>query len=134
MKGDSIGITDLPMDVIAYISDSLSGDTIAYAVQRKNGWYGVKLTSGKVLLFDKNGSFRGYCLKKVMKPKKPQKTGGNMCMKGDTIDLDSLPAAIVNWIQDSLPGDSILAAVKHKGKYYAASLSNDKVLLFDKGR
>lgn len=57
----------------------------------------------------------------------------NNCMNGDTISVDSLSQAVLDYVTANYPNDKIVGAVvKKKGKITAVELSNGTVLIFSK--
>ena len=125
MKGDSIGVADLPQAILDFVESEFPDETIEAAVVKgDDDAYAVKLSNGLVLIFDSEGEFKGRCRTKKQLPKR--------CMRGDSIDVADLPQAILDFIESEFPDETIEAAVvKGDDNAYAVKLSNGFVLIFN---
>lgn len=53
------------------------------------------------------------------------------CMRGDTVDVASLPQAITDYLAANFPTATVVTAVsKHNGRAYAVELSDGTILIF----
>jgi hypothetical protein len=131
LRGDSIAVADLPQAISDYVSANFSGETIESAVVKPNGYYGVGLSGGTVLLFDADGNFLREC---DGRPGGGHGGGhGNPggCARGDSIDVADLPQAVTDYVTTNYAGETITVAVLKPSGKYAVELSGGKVLIFD---
>lgn len=152
IEGDTVTTADLPQAAIDYVAANYPNASIATVVIKPNGHFGVELSDGTVLLFDTEGAFIKECGCDGQGgphgggpgghhggghhgggphgggPAGPQ---GGACIHGDTISLDSLPAAIFDYVSANY-GDTVTisVAVRKPHGFYAVALSNEEVLIF----
>lgn len=108
-----VAISSLPVSILNYVSANYPNDTIVWAEMDDNQLE-VYLSSGVELYFDAAGNF----------------------ISADSdddqnIDPASLPAAILTYIQQNFPNDSILFANWDDDGYYEIQLSSGVELYFD---
>ncbi|RMG87566.1 MAG: hypothetical protein D6714_02105 [Bacteroidetes bacterium] len=128
MKGDSLGVSDLPASVQDYVSANYADATIEAAVTLKDGYLGVELSDGTVLIFDETGAFVKECGKGGGHPGGGHPGGGH---GGNVIAPSDLPAVITDYISANHADATIEKAfVKDNGNYFVR-LSDHTKLVFD---
>jgi hypothetical protein len=129
MNGDTLTVDDLPQEVIDYIAAEYPDETITTVVSKHDGQaFAVELSNGSVYLFSADGTFIGEC-----GTGGPGHTpGNNFCTAGDTLTVDDLPQAVLDYLAAEYPDETIVTVVsKHNGQAYAVELSNGSVYIFD---
>ena len=147
IEGAAINPADLPQAVLDYATDNYPGLSIATAVIKPSGKFGVEMSDGMVLLFDEQGAFIKECTGEDDPHGGGHHGGGHhggghhggghhggethMCAFGDTLALTDLPQSAMDYITENYPGeDVVLVVAKHNGDF-AAELSGGAVLIFD---
>jgi hypothetical protein len=122
--GDSIDVATLPTAVTDYITANYGGETIANAVVKPSGKFGVELSSGTVLLFAADGTFIKVC--------DGQPDGGPHHHHCDTqVTIDDLPQAAQDYIAANYAGETVERGCQKNNGNYIVKLSNDVKILFD---
>lgn len=127
MKGDTIDLATLPTAIVDYVAANYPDATIAVAVQKFSGKYGVELSDGTNLIFDADGVFITLCGGGPGGPPPPH--GG--CLAGDTLAAGDLPQAATDYIAANYPDLSIQTVVVKPIGVFAVELSDGVVLLFN---
>jgi hypothetical protein len=122
-----VAIDELPLSVRTYVEQTSSPVEIEAAWHVRKAGYEVALEDGLYLYFNEKGT----CLDKSGDRDGGDHAGGNKCLRGDTLTIDSLPQAAVTYLTDSFPGETIQTVVGKKGGKFAVELANGTVLIFD---
>ncbi len=111
--------TELPASAIAVLKADYPGVGIEAAYRSTNG-YSVELKNDFVVVFDSKGKHLNAGCKK------------NPCLKGDTVAVSSLPAAVAAYVTANYAGANIVRATKKADGSYAVKIdSPKKVLIFN---
>ena len=78
-----------------------------------------------MLLFGADGAFLHEC------GLQPPHHGGNRCLRGDTVSVADLPAAIATYVEPTYPGATITTAVQKPNGAFGVEVSTGEVLLVD---
>ncbi|MBK6611183.1 MAG: PepSY-like domain-containing protein [Sphingobacteriales bacterium] len=133
LKGDSVALETLPATITDYITANYPSQTIVAAVVKPSGKYGIKLSGGDVLLFDAEGGFVKVCGPPPGDhPHHPKDSTVviNHCLKGDSVALETLPAAITDYITANYPGQTAVSAATKPNGSFAVLISGGQVLIF----
>jgi hypothetical protein len=126
----------IPVDRLAqaikdYVATNYSGSTIEFAFTDKSGNFftAIKLADGtfKLLQFDSAGTFLKELDRKVPGPKNPRK-------HLTRVDVNTLPTAIITYVDTNYTGANILRAGTTPGGEYIVVIDvngTHKALLFD---
>ena len=135
LAGDSIDVSTLLPAISDYVTANYAGETIASAVVKPSGKFGVALSNGVVLLFEADGTFIKEC--DGNPGGEPGHDGpgdghhgGNHCLRGDSLDVTTLSAAIADYVTANYAGETITAASLKPNGWFAVELSGGKVLIF----
>ncbi len=126
LRGDSVGVADLPQEVVDFITDNVPGETIEVAVLKPFGLYAVGLSNGAVLMFDENGEFLTRC-GRWNGPGHP----GRRCMRGQEVATSDLPQGIIDYVDANHTGETIDLATTKPNGIFAIKVSDGSILLFD---
>ena len=125
LRGDSIGVADLPQVITDYVTDNVPGETIEIAVLKPLGLYAVGLSNGAVLIFDEDGEFLTRCGRWDGPGQHNRR-----CMFGAEVDVASLPQAISDYVAANYAGETIDKASTKPNGVFAVKLSDNTVLMF----
>lgn len=136
LVGKPVDASELPSNVLSYLSANYTDATIEKAVKKRGGAFAVKLSDGTVVLFDPAGEFVRECERRPNGPGRDSTFRDSIrhrspCMNGDVVDLGNLSQSIVDYVAQNYPNATILRAVTTPMGGTAVRLSNEKVLLFD---
>ena len=116
---NSINVATLPQTVLDYITTNYSNQTILTSEIESNGNYEVVLSNSVELIFDANGNFLGI----------DDDSNDNY---GDTyINPADLPQAILDYIANNYPNNTIDEAELENNGNYEVELDDDTELIFD---
>lgn len=127
MRGDTIDLATLPAAVYDYVAANYPDATIAVAVQKPSGKFGVELSDGTTMIFDAEGVFITLCGQCPGGP--PPHHGG--CMAGDTVTIAELPQAALDYVAANYPDLTIQTVVVKPIGAFAVELSDGTILLFN---
>ena len=126
LRGDSIGVADLPQVITDFVTNNFQGETIEVAVIKPFGLYAVGLSNGAVLMFDEEGEFITRCGRWDGPGHQ-----GRRCMFGQEVDIAGLPQAIIDYVDANYSGEIIDKASTKPNGIFAVKLSDNSVLLFN---
>lgn len=120
----------LPAGIVSYLETNYAPLSVENAWKVRNMGYEVMMENNSFLYFNQNqeclgggggpGGFGG--------PHPPHPRG---CMRGDTIDVALLPAAILDHVTANYPDETIAVAVQKLSGKYAIELSDGTMMIFD---
>ncbi len=113
---------DLPESIQDYMEENYPPVMVEEAFVVKDLGYELQLETGINAYFNDRKRFLGH---------RPHPRPRFRCLRGDTIDVADLPQAVLDYIADNLPDETIEVAVVKPFGLYAVGLSNDAILVFD---
>lgn len=118
----AVDVAELPAEITSYVGSSFAPFAIEEAWYVADAGYEIALEDGRLVYFGEDNTFLG----------RGPRHGARGCMHGDTLALDSLPAAIGEYVAANYPDATIQTAVsKRGGTVFAVELSDGTTLLFD---
>ncbi len=126
LRGDSVGVDDLPQVVTDFVTDHAPNQTIEIAVLKPFGLYAVGLSNGAILIFDEEGEFISRCGKWDGPGQQARR-----CMRGQEVDATTLPQAITDYVANNYAGETIDRASTKPNGIFAVKLSSNDILLFN---
>lgn len=124
-KWDEIEVSELPQAVLDYIAANYPDDEIIITGINEDGEYGVILSSKVALLFDADGNF----LEAI--DADDLRDDDDDYDDWEEIEISELPQAILDYVANNYPDETIDDAGKNRDGEYGIILSNDVILIFD---
>lgn len=115
----SVEVSELPAAVPTYVYQSALGD-IEAAFHAPGLGYEVDCENGDQVYFDEGGN--------VLEGGPRHGRGG--CLFGRPVSVDSLPAAITDYIAANYAGATVDKAVRKRGGFYVVKLTDGPALIF----
>ncbi len=119
---EDVDVSELPENIIDFVNQYYPGVAIEEAELENNGNYEIELENDVELIFDTNGNFLG------------QAHDENEDEQGDhdeDIDPANLPQAILDYISENYPDNTIIEAEIEEDGSFEVTLNNGVELEFD---
>ncbi len=113
---------DLPESIQGYMEENYPPVLVEEAFVVKDLGHELQLETGINVYFNDRNRFLGH---------RPHPHPRFRCLRGDTLDVTDLPQAILDYVAENLPDETIEVAVVKPFGLYAVGLSNDVILVFD---
>lgn len=118
---EHIPSSELPQNILDFISDNFPGINIEEAELENNGNYEVELENDVELIFDGDGNFLGRA---------QDENDDEQGEDEEDIDPSALPQIILDYIAENYPDNTIIEAEKEE-EGYEVTLNNGVELEFD---
>lgn len=126
-----IDVTTMPNELKQFVAIYYNPIQAANAYIAPQLGYELILEDATTVYFDLNSNFLGNDTNyKGGKPDLLKNGKGCHCLKGDSVALETLPAAITDYITANYPGQTAVSAATKPNGSFAVLISGGQVLIF----